>query len=154
MDLTADLSAFTGDVLLGFRYWTDVAAVEPGFMVDNIMITGYPVDGAEVDAGWTFDGFSVTTGTESAFYNNYYVAEYRQYRGYDRGLANAYNFGWGGVPGLGNLCRALPLPGRPAGQLLGYILPEQQRRRKLCRWALRWSAAAGGCASRADDVPT
>ncbi len=108
VDLTADLSAFTGDVLLGFRYWTDVAAVEPGFMVDNILITGYPMDGAEEDAGWTFEGFRLTTGTESAFYNNYYVAEFRQYRGYDRGLANAYNFGWGGVPGLGNLVEHFP----------------------------------------------
>jgi len=106
--LTADLSAFTGDVLLGFRYWTDVAAVEPGFMVDNIEITGYPVDGAETDAGWTFDGFSVTTGTESAFYNNYYVVEYRQYRGYDAGLANAYNFGWATDPVYYNLVEHFP----------------------------------------------
>ncbi len=92
VDLTADLSAYAGDVLLGFRYWTDVAAVEPGFMVDNIEISGYPMDGAESDAGWTFDGFRATTGTESALYNNYYVVEFRQYRGYDAGLANAYNF--------------------------------------------------------------
>jgi immune inhibitor A len=92
--LTADLSAYTGDVLLGFRYWTDAYVVEPGFMVDDIAITGYPLDDAESDAGWTFAGFSLTTGTESAFYSNYYVAEFRQYRGYDAGLANAYNFGW------------------------------------------------------------
>ena len=92
VDLTADLSAYAGDVLLGFRYWTDVAAVEPGFMVDNIEISGYPLDGAEEDAGWTFDGFRTTTGTESAYYNNYYVAEFRQYRGYDAALATAYNF--------------------------------------------------------------
>ena len=73
VDLTADLSAYSGDVLLGFRYWTDVAEVQPGFMVDNIEISGHPLDGAESDAGWAFDGFRVTTGTESAFYNNYYV---------------------------------------------------------------------------------
>jgi len=92
VDLTADLSAYEGDVLLGFRYWTDVAAVEPGFMVDNVAISGYPLDGAESDTGWTFDGFSRTTGTESAFYSNYYVVENRQYRGFDAGLKNAYNF--------------------------------------------------------------
>jgi immune inhibitor A len=106
--LTADLSAYTGDVMLGFRYWTDVAVVEPGFMVDNIEITGYPVDGAEEDAGWIFDGFRTTTGTESAFYNNYYVAEFRQYRGYDASLANAYNFGWGGDPVLYNWVEHFP----------------------------------------------
>jgi immune inhibitor A len=106
--LTADLSAYTGDVMLGFRYWTDVAAVEPGFMVDNIMITGYPTDGAEEDTGWTYAGFSRTTGTESAYYFNAYVAEFRQYRDYDLGLANAYNFGWGGVPGYGNYVEHFP----------------------------------------------
>jgi len=108
INLTADLSAFAGDVLLGFRYWTDVAAVEAGFMVDNIEITGYPLDGAEEDAGWTFDGYRVTTGEESAYFFNAYVAEFRQYRGYDAGLANAYNFGWGGVPGLGNWVEHFP----------------------------------------------
>jgi len=96
MDLTADLSAYEGEVMLGFRYWTDVAEVQPGFMVDNVEISEHPLDGAESDAGWAFEGFRVTTGTESAFYNNYYVGEFRQYRGYDAGLANAYNFGFGG----------------------------------------------------------
>jgi len=84
--LTADLSAYTGDVLLGFRYWTDGFVVEPGFMVDDIAVTGYPLDDAESDAGWTFAGFRLTDGTESAYYSNYYVAEFRQYRGYDETL--------------------------------------------------------------------
>ncbi len=106
--LTADLSAYTGDVLLGFRYWTDSYVVEPGFMVDDITITGYPLDDAESDAGWTFEGFRLTTGEESAFYSNYYVAEFRQYRGYDAGLANAYNFGWGGDPVLYNWVEHFP----------------------------------------------
>jgi immune inhibitor A len=84
--------------MLGFRYWTDEAAVEPGFMVDNIEITGYPTDGAEDDTGWTFDGFRRTAGQESGLYFNAYVTEFRQYRDYDAGLANAYNWGWAGDP--------------------------------------------------------
>jgi len=92
--LTADLFAYTGDVILGFRYLTDTAVVEPGFMVDDIAITGYPLDDAESDYGWSFDGFRLTTGTESAFYFNAYVAEFRQYRGYDESLATAYSLGW------------------------------------------------------------
>ena len=94
--LTADLSAFAGQtVTIGFRYWTDGAVVEPGFMVDDIDITGQPLDGAETDAGWTFDGFKTTTGTETAFYFNAYVAEFRQYRDYDKGLKTGpYNFGF------------------------------------------------------------
>ncbi len=108
--LTADLSAFSGPVWVGFNYWTDVAVVEPGFMVDNIEITGYPVEGAEAGStGWVFDGFRATTGAETLgpFFNAY-VAEFRQYRGYDAGLANAYNFGFSGVPGLGNYVEHFP----------------------------------------------
>jgi immune inhibitor A len=101
--LSADLSAYTGDVLLGFRYWTDVAVINPGFMVDEISINGGPTDGAEADAGWTFDGFHVTSGTESAFYFNAYVAEFRIYRGYDDGLRTGpYNFGFLDNPVLEN----------------------------------------------------
>jgi immune inhibitor A len=78
-------------------------------MVDDIEISGYGLDDAESGSGnWTFDGFRRTNGIESAFYNNYYVAEFRQYRGYDAGLANAYNFGWGGVTGLGNWVEHFP----------------------------------------------
>ncbi|HEX5838415.1 MAG TPA: immune inhibitor A domain-containing protein [Anaerolineales bacterium] len=94
--LTADLSAFAGQTVdIGFRYWTDGAVVEPGFMVDDIQITGLPLDDAESDFGWTFDGFRTTTGTETAFYFNAYVAEFRQYRDYDTGLQTGpYNFGF------------------------------------------------------------
>jgi len=99
VDLTADLSAYTGDVLLGFRYWTDVAVAELGLMLDEISVTGYPTDGAETDAGWTFAGFRVTNGVESRLYNNYYVAEYRTYKGYDYGLkVGPYYFGYPTMP--------------------------------------------------------
>ncbi len=95
VNLTANLSAFTGPVDIGFRYWTDGAFVAPGFMVDDISITGQALDDAEGNAGWTFNGFSTTTGTESAFYFNAYVAEFRQYRAYDKGLQTGpYNFGF------------------------------------------------------------
>ena len=95
VDLTADLSAFAGQtVTIGFRYWTDGAVVEPGFMVDDVAITGQPLDDAESDFGWTFDGFRTTTGSETSFHFNAYVAEFRQYRGYDTSLRTAYNFGF------------------------------------------------------------
>lgn len=96
--LTADLSAYTGNVLLGFRYWTDGAVVETGFQVDELSVTGSPTDGAESDTGWTYDpagGFRVTTGAESQFFFNAYAAEFRQYRGYDNSLRTGpYNFGF------------------------------------------------------------
>ncbi len=96
VDLTAALPA--GNVLLGFRYWTDANTGGFGFMIDAIEVTGFPTDGAETDAGWTFrptTGFHVTNGTESKPYNHYYVAEYRQYRGYDETLRTGpYFFGY------------------------------------------------------------
>ena len=99
VDLTADLSAFAGQtVTLGFRYWTDVNTGGFGFMVDELNITGFPTDGAEADAGWTFDGFRTSTGTESALFNHYYVAEYRTYKGYDSVLKTGpYQFGYTGA---------------------------------------------------------
>jgi immune inhibitor A len=109
VELNADLPA--GDVLVGFQYWTDVNTGGFGFKVDNIEITGQPLDGAEADAGWTYapvGGFRVTGGIESAYYFNAYVAEFRQYRGFDKGLAYAYNWGFSGVPGMGNYAERFP----------------------------------------------
>ena len=53
------------------------------------------MDGAETDTGWTFDGFSRTTGTTITPYFNAYVLENRQYLGYDEALKlGPYNFGF------------------------------------------------------------
>lgn len=97
-ELTADLSAYEGDVLVGFRYWTDVAVIERGFSVDEIAVTGADTIGAEGDDGVTFepaDGFRATTGSEEASYAHYYIAAFRNYHGYDDGLRTGpYNFGW------------------------------------------------------------
>jgi immune inhibitor A len=96
VNLTANLPA--GNVLVGFQYRTDGGVNWGGFMVDNIQISGYPLDGAETNAGWTFSGFRVTTGTEEKLYNHYYVAEYRTYKGYDYGLkVGPYYFGYSGI---------------------------------------------------------
>ena len=112
VELTADLSAWTGPTLLGFRYWTDGAVVELGFSVDEIAVTGSPVDGAESDMGWTYDpegGFRVTTGTESSAYFHAYVAEFRQYWGFDESLRDGpYNFGFLNDPNLQNWVERFP----------------------------------------------
>jgi immune inhibitor A len=107
VDLTADLPA--GDVMLGFRYTSDGGVNYDGFMIDDIQISGYDLDGAETDAGWTFNGFRVTTGTEDKLYSQYYVAEYRQYWGYDKNLqVGPYNFGFLDNPLLGDWVEHLP----------------------------------------------
>jgi immune inhibitor A len=97
VDLTADLSAFAGQtVTLGFEYWTDGAVAQAGFGVDDIAITGLATDDAETDPGWTYGGFIRTTGTLTQSYANFYIAEYRQYAGYDSSLKTGpYNFGFG-----------------------------------------------------------
>ncbi len=97
--LTADLSGYTGDALVGFRYWTDVAAIEPGFSADAVAIDGTPI---AVD-DFTLDGFRVTSGLEEAAYAQYYVSEFRNYRGYDDALRTGpYNFGFLDNPELGD----------------------------------------------------
>ena len=104
--LSASLTAYAGQtVTIGFRYKTDAAqqgqpgaSGVPGFQVDEIAISGQPTDGAETDAGWTFTpkegGFHVTGQTVTRYFFNAYVAENRQYLGYDAGLRTGpYNFG-------------------------------------------------------------
>ncbi len=116
VDLTASLPA--GDILLGFRYWTDPNTGGFGFMIDDISINGGAPDGAEADAGWTFDGFKVTSGTESAWFNHYYVVEYRAYWGYDKNLqVGPYNFGFLDNPLLGDFVEHLPYQD---GMLINY----------------------------------
>jgi immune inhibitor A len=91
--LTANLPV--GNVMVGFQYRTDGGVNWGGFMVDDLVISGYALDGAETDTGWTFAGFRRTTGTEEKLYNHYYVAEYRTYKGYDYGLkVGPYYFGY------------------------------------------------------------
>lgn len=96
VDLTADLSAYAGQtVTIGFRYWTDVAVAEPGLFVDDISITGFPLDDAETDPGWTYAGFIRTGSIVTQSFFNAYFAEFRTYRGYDASLKTGpYNFGF------------------------------------------------------------
>ncbi|MEQ6901661.1 immune inhibitor A domain-containing protein [Nocardioides sp. YIM 152588] len=96
VELTADLSAYAGQTVdLGFRYWTDVAAVESGFQVDAIVLDGASIGTAESDEGWTLDGFRTTTGSEEQEFFNAYVLENRQYLGADDALRTGpYNFGY------------------------------------------------------------
>ncbi|WP_246065919.1 immune inhibitor A domain-containing protein [Geodermatophilus aquaeductus] len=88
VDLTADLSAVPDGAQVGFRYWTDGAASEPGLLVDDVKLGGAPA------TAWTLDGFTVTPGTATESFFNAYIAENRAYTGYDAGLRTGpYNFG-------------------------------------------------------------
>jgi immune inhibitor A len=108
--LTADLSAYAGQTVdIGFRYWTDVAVAEAGINVDNIDITGQPLDDAETEPGWTYTGFSRTDGIVSESFFNAYMVEFRQYVGYDTSLKTGpYNFGFLDNPNLQNWVEHFP----------------------------------------------
>jgi len=110
VDLTADLSAYAGQtVTLGFRYWTDGAVSEAGIGIDDIAITGLPLDDAETDPGWTYNGFIRTTGVVTQSFFNAYIAEFRQYLGYDKSLQTGpYNFGFLDNPDLQNWVEHFP----------------------------------------------
>jgi immune inhibitor A len=92
--VTADLSAYAGQTIqLRFRYWTDGAVVGTGISVDDIAITGQATDGGETDPGWTYAGFARTTGSITTMHFNAYLAENRQYTGFDRSLKSGpYQF--------------------------------------------------------------
>jgi immune inhibitor A len=50
---------------------------------------------SEDGEGWELDGFRSTTGTETADYDNYYIASHRSFVSYDQYLRTGpYNFGW------------------------------------------------------------
>jgi immune inhibitor A len=103
-----DLSAYAGrTVQLRLRYWTDVNTHGRGILFDELAIVadGAPVfsDGAEsAPNGWTLEGFLQSDGQYRSLHDHYYLAEYRQYRGYDRGLETGpYNFSYR-ADGLGD----------------------------------------------------
>ena len=101
--LVYSLDAYAGKKFdLRFRYQTDGGAGGKGFTADAITLTadGAPVfaDNAETgDNGWVAKGFSRIAKGFSKDYEQYYIAENRQYVSYDATLkVGPYNFGFTG----------------------------------------------------------
>ncbi|MCK0116954.1 immune inhibitor A [Isoptericola sp. S6320L] len=96
--LTADVSAYAGETAqVRFRHVNDAAYHETGLAVDDVAVGSALTASFEDDAAaWTLDGYTVVTdGSYTQTYSHYYVAENRQYAGYDATLATGpYNFGW------------------------------------------------------------
>ncbi|HVU78052.1 MAG TPA: immune inhibitor A domain-containing protein [Gaiellaceae bacterium] len=95
-NVSADLSAYAGQtVQIRFEYVSDSGTHGLGFEFDNLKFGSAAVDGVEDASAWTFDGgFHQTTGTDTNFYDDYYVVENREYLGYDTGLKTSpYIFG-------------------------------------------------------------
>lgn len=99
--LVYPLDAYAGKKIdLRFRYQTDGGVAGKGFAADEISVTadGAPLftDNAEGDdAGWTAKGFSRIGESFTQDYEQYYIAENRQYVSYDKTLeVGPYNFGF------------------------------------------------------------
>ncbi|MFW5470010.1 immune inhibitor A domain-containing protein [Knoellia sp. CPCC 206435] len=96
-----DLSAYAGkNVQFRFRYATDGGLHYEGAFLDDLAVT---VDGStvltdDVEAGtngWTAKGFTRMGGSTSEVVSHFYLAENRNYNGYDSTLKTGpYNFGW------------------------------------------------------------
>jgi len=76
-----DLSDMAGkNVQARVRYYTDGAAVMRGILIDNVALSGATVAGdfeSEGAAGWTFDGFSRSSGSHDLLVPHFYLVEYR-----------------------------------------------------------------------------
>ncbi len=103
--LSYSLDAYAGQkIQLRFRYQTDGGVALKGFAADEITLTadGAPVfsDNAEsADAAWTANGFSRIGASFTKDYQQYYIAENRQYASYDTTLKTGpYNFGFASRP--------------------------------------------------------
>lgn len=99
--LSYSLDAYAGKKIdVRFRYATDGGAGGIGFAADTITVNA---DGAVLftdnaegdDNGWTAKGFSRVGASFTKDYEQYYLAENRQYVSYDRTLkVGPYNFGF------------------------------------------------------------
>ncbi len=95
VDLTADLSAYAGqNVKFRFRTANDGGVAYYGFAIDDLAVgSAYTTDFSSFD-GWTVNKyFELTDGTYTLPYSHFYIAENRQYKGYDKTLATGpYSF--------------------------------------------------------------
>ena len=90
--LRFDLSAFAGEeITLRFRYSTDPATANPGWWIDDVVISGglFSEDFEGDLSSWTNNGWKLTPYTLS--YPHYYLVEWRNDNGFDASLNTPYN---------------------------------------------------------------
>jgi len=102
-----DLSAYAGsNILLRFRYTQDQYITLIGWTIDDITVKSDTnvifSDSVETGAnGWTvsgtdsLSGWSIIDGSVTRSYRHYYIMEWRNFVGFDRTLANVYNWLYG-----------------------------------------------------------
>ncbi|MCB0255899.1 MAG: immune inhibitor A [Anaerolineae bacterium] len=93
--LRFDLSDYTGQTIrLRFTYQTDFTVVEPGWWVDNLLLTDangtlYENDLDTDFSDWTLNGWVITPSAYTT--PRYYLFEWRDDNGFDRSLNDPYN---------------------------------------------------------------
>ncbi|MEW2399631.1 immune inhibitor A domain-containing protein [Streptomyces sp. NPDC046862] len=99
--LVFPLDAYAGKkVDLRFRYATDGGVAQKGFAADEISVTAdgsalFSDNAETADAAWAAKGFSRIGASITDDYEQYYLAENRQYVSYDKTLkVGPYNFGF------------------------------------------------------------
>jgi len=98
--VNVSLNAYAGaPVWLRFHYVTDGGVAEGGLFADAISVSadGSEIfaDGAEADAGWSFDGFTTEEATRTQLFDHFYIAGHRSYVSYDQYLQTGpYYFGY------------------------------------------------------------
>ena len=95
VDLTADLSGRAMCCSASATGPTPTPAVSASWWTTSASTALPPMAPRRTPVGPSSDRLHVTTGTEAALFNHYYVAEYRTYKGYDSTLkVGPYYFGY------------------------------------------------------------
>jgi immune inhibitor A len=95
-----NLAAYAGQtVLLRIRYWTDPFTFNWGLVVDDITIGGFQDTADAAPNGWTLNKFATKSPTTITNNTHFYIAEFRQYKGYDTGLQTGPYAGTGYLNG-------------------------------------------------------
>ena len=86
-NVTFNLAPYAGQtVLMRILYKTDAFDFFWGLAVDNIAVGTFSDDAETSPNGWTINKFTTSLGKVITNKAHYYIAEFRQYRGYDTGL--------------------------------------------------------------------
>ena len=99
-NVSFDLAPYAGQtVLLRILYKTDAFDFFWGLAVDNITVGAFSDDAETSPNGWTLNKFFSSVGKKFTNKPHYYIAEFRQYRGYDTGLQTGPYAGTGYLNG-------------------------------------------------------
>jgi immune inhibitor A len=86
-NVSFSLAPYAGQtVMMRILYKTDAFTFNWGLAVDNIAVGAFADDAESSPNGWTLNKFFSSVGKKITNKAHYYIAEFRQYRGYDAGL--------------------------------------------------------------------